>query len=164
MLYVDIECDFNYSREFLAGLTLETDHKKNLTSVKAIANHECPSNIRVAVKTGDILTSINGHIVLNEDIKDILALLDLLKLSALPLRLKFINPQKITVAAFLERLTLQTKSQKDIYGFTRTVEYLIAERQHLAVQRSTLLARDMEWTEYLKSIGGPDNLKPAGML
>lgn len=50
-----------------------------------------------------------------------------------------------------------------MFGFNRTLDYLVSERQQQTQQGSNLSQRDLEWVEYLKAIGGPDNLKPAGM-
>lgn len=51
-----------------------------------------------------------------------------------------------------------------MYGFARTPEYLEKERIYLNKYASVFAQRDMEWVSYLKSIGGPENLKPAGIF
>ena len=56
---------------------------------------------------------------------------------------------------------LQTK--KDMFGFNRTQDYLILEKQFVNQQGFYASQRDLAWVEHLKAIGGPDNLKPAGM-
>lgn len=51
-----------------------------------------------------------------------------------------------------------------IHRFTRTVDYLAAEKQHILSQVALLSQRDIAWVEYLKAVGGLDNLKPVGIF
>lgn len=82
--------------------------------------------------------------------------------SKVPRRIRFLNPLKCPVAIYAERMKLQHKNQKDMYGFLRSVEYLQLERQHFASTIPLVTARDREWVAYLKSIGGAENLKSSG--
>ena len=59
---------------------------------------------------------------------------------------------------------ITNRARKDMFGFNRTLEYLQDERQLLLKQGDHLTVRDLEWVDYLKAIGGPDNLKPAGIF
>ena len=79
-------------------------------------------------------------------------------------RLRLLNPRKCPVAVYAERMELQSKSHKDMFGFLRSLEYLQKERQYKALRVQIDAQRDIDWIEYLKSIGGADNLKPSGMF
>jgi hypothetical protein len=76
--------------------------------------------------------------------------------------MRFLDPVIFPIAVYEERMALQSKSNKDMYGFLRTVEYLQNERHNYAANISDVSKRDMEWVSYLKSVGGTDNLKPSG--
>lgn len=52
---------------------------------------------------------------------------------------------------------------KDLLGFNCTPKYHFSEREFHASQMAHTARRDLEWVGYLKSIGGPENLKPAGV-
>jgi len=52
----------------------------------------------------------------------------------------------------------------DMLGFNCTFEYLEYEKTLHAQQGHITTQRDLEWVGYLKSIGGPENLKPAGVF
>jgi hypothetical protein len=117
--------------------------------------------------------SVNGRGVLVDDHADIMDLLMMLKIGTLPLRLKFIRTAGVhgqpgfvnattsnshlaqQIIKYEERLCAQSRSttQTDIYGFTRTHEYLIAEKAFLAVSAEMSSCRDRDWVEFLKSIG-----------
>lgn len=49
-------------------------------------------------------------------------------------------------------------------GFGCSFEYQAEERALRQANTETIHQRDMEWVAYLKSIGGPENLKPAGIF
>jgi hypothetical protein len=53
---------------------------------------------------------------------------------------------------------------RDMYGFARTKEYVAAEKKLNSAKVGINLQRDTEWCEYLKAIGGCENLKPAGVF
>eukprot|EP01035_Chromulina_nebulosa_P018191 gene18191-23852_t len=50
-----------------------------------------------------------------------------------------------------------------MFGFNRTLDYLLAERNFIATNGEMHTQRDLEWIDFLKSIGGPRNIKPAGV-
>jgi hypothetical protein len=110
----------------------------------------------------DILVSINGHIVFNDEFSDVLEFLVMPEKGGLPRRLKFLNVMRQSVVMYKETLALQVKGEKDIFGFSRSLEYLLAERMYNYSQSQWVIRRDMQWVEYLKHIGGADNLKPSG--
>lgn len=153
----DVDCESGTN----LGLVLGLDYKSQYIIIKGMKDTSIP-NVRNIVRLGDILTSINGHIVLNEEFEDISMFFKMLKLGYTALRVKFINPQTLSIEHFLERQRLQNKSCKDIYGFNRTIEYLLQEKKTVFSQKNIIHNRDQEWVEYLKSIGGPENLKPVG--
>ena len=52
----------------------------------------------------------------------------------------------------------------DLLGFVISMEEYIEEDKIRQSQFSAMQQRDLEWIQYLKSIGGPENLKPAGVF
>jgi hypothetical protein len=54
--------------------------------------------------------------------------------------------------------------RRDLLGFHCSLEDLIDDKLHRHSQGSLTNQRDLEWVEYLKAIGGPENLKPAGVF
>ena len=109
---------------------------------------------------GDVLFSINEHITLNDDISDILLFLETLKECNFDRKLTFLDPSRVAEAA-----QLQSKSHsKDLMGFSRDIDYLLGEKVYNNANLYSTAKRDLEWVAYLKHIGGPDNLKPAGIF
>ena len=107
---------------------------------------------------GDVLFSINEHGTLDDDISDILLFLETLKECGLNRKLTFLDPTRVSEASHL-----QSKSQnKDLLGFSRDLDYLLGEKVYNNANLNSTAQRDLEWVAYLKHIGGPDNLKPAG--
>ena len=120
------------------------------------SGNQCPEKRQICV--GDVLFSVNEHTTLDDDIDDILMFLETLQESRLNRKLTFLDPSRVAEAAHL-----QTKNQsKDLLGFSRDLDYLLRERIFNNANLSTTAQRDLEWVAYLKHIGGPDNLKPAG--
>lgn len=64
----------------------------------------------------------------------------------------------------MRKLEMDGAVQKDLLGFNCTYEYLVEELQMHTTQMAKLSQRDMDFVEYLKAIGGPENLKPAGVF
>ena len=81
----------------------------------------------------------------------------------LPRRLTFLSVQKCSHLTYTER-NLLNRQRKDMFGFNRTLGYLLSERTQINKHGERLTTRDIEWVEYLKSIGGVNNLKPAGIF
>jgi hypothetical protein len=79
-------------------------------------------------------------------------------------RLRFLNPKKVPLQLYLHRMEIESISCKDLFGFNCTFEYQAYEREFRAAQMHMTSQRDIEWVGYLKSIGGPENLKPAGVF
>lgn len=61
-------------------------------------------------------------------------------------------------------MDIESTTCKDLLGFNCSFEYLEYERAFHAAQMHQTSQRDLEWVGYLKSIGGPENLKPAGVF
>ncbi len=53
---------------------------------------------------------------------------------------------------------------RDSLGFECSIEYHILEKLQSTQQHAIRMKRDMEWVDYLKAIGGAENLKPAGIF
>jgi hypothetical protein len=75
-----------------------------------------------------------------------------------------LKPKKCSVQNYIKKLEISGKVQKDLLGFTCSFEYLVNEIKFRNSQLELINNRDLEWVEYLKSIGGPENLKPAGVF
>lgn len=84
------------------------------------------------------------------------------RMSTMPCRLRFINPSACSVTSYEKKMNFRKKSQKDMYGFIRSTDYLVSERLHRSSRIGVHAQLDLDWIEYLKSIGGPANLKPYG--
>mmetsp|Transcript_22565 Transcript_22565/g.32990 ORF Transcript_22565/g.32990 Transcript_22565/m.32990 type:complete len:622 (-) Transcript_22565:66-1931(-) len=144
------------------GIELETDFSGKHTIVKSVNCDSSNAAIKTTVAEGHILVAVNNHIVLNDEFDDIISYLVMLKESGIPKKMKFLDPLKCPLAVYEEKLSLQTKSERDVYGYLRSVEYLKLEREHLLVNSRASLSRDKDWVAFLKSVGGPEGLKPSG--
>ena len=76
--------------------------------------------------------------------------------------MRFLRPSKCSLQAYANRLSLQVKCNRDMFGFLRTTDYLNKEKLQKDKQIKYVNQRDLHWITYLKSIGGVENLKPAG--
>ena len=61
-------------------------------------------------------------------------------------------------------MDIESTTHTDLFGFNCTFEYQEYEKEFYAAQMERTSQRDLEWVGYLKSIGGPENLKPAGVF
>jgi len=145
------------------GILLETNSVGNYAIVKGLTA-DCSEIARKVVSIGDVLVSVNKHQMLKEDFSDVITFLEMLREGGLARRMRFLNPTRCPVAVYAERLLTEEKSHKDMFGFVRSIEYLQKERQYKATRVQIDAQRDMDWVQYLKSIGGPDNVKPSGMF
>ncbi|CAE7666013.1 TBC1D9, partial [Symbiodinium microadriaticum] len=59
---------------------------------------------------------------------------------------------------------MQMKTEKDMYGFLRSAEYIELERESRLAIAPAIVKRDLAWVHYLKAIGGAVNLKPGGVF
>lgn len=78
--------------------------------------------------------------------------------------LKFLNTKKCPVSVYSDRISMKHKIKKDLFGFSRSIDFLRKESGHVLSRASITAQRDVEWVDYLKSVGGPANLKPAGVF
>ena len=146
------------------GLMLETDFHGIHTVVKNVDLRHCDKAVEAAVAAGDVLISVNDHVMLYEDFEDIIAYLNVLRDSNIPRRLRFLNTALCPIAVYTERLAFGKRNQDctDVYGFVRSAEYLKDEHSFLTANMTAQSQRDFDWVTYLKSIGGSGNLKPFG--
>lgn len=144
------------------GMVLETDFRGVHTNVKSVDPRHSDKAVQAAVTVGDVLISVNNHVMLHEDFEDIIAYLNVLRDADIPRRLRFLNTAICPIAVYTERLALKKRSQDrtDVYGFVRSAEYLNDEHIFMTNNMSALSQRDHDWITYLKSIGGSINLKP----
>ena len=151
--------------EFL-GLILETDFHSVHTLVKSINIKHCDQAVLAAVSVGDVLVSVNNHVMLDEEFEDIIDYLNLLRDSKITRRLRFLNPALCPIAVYSERLEMgkRIKNQTDVYGFARSAEYLKDEHVFMTSNMTAISQRDHDWITFLKSIGGVDNLKQFGQF
>jgi hypothetical protein len=77
--------------------------------------------------------------------------------------MKFLNPKTYPIDLYVKKLEMSGKIQRDLLGFNCTFDYKLKEQTALSTNASITNQRDIEWVAYLKSIGGPENLKPAGV-
>lgn len=138
---VDVECEGDS-----LGIVLECEQARKKYVVRGYTTN-CDEKIKNAVSVGDVLASINNSHVVFRDEVDTATLLGIIKADYLPQRLRFINCNKISMEKYLHKIELQSKSQKDIYGFTRTKEYIILERQHAVAHHKDLEIRDTDWVQ-----------------
>lgn len=160
--------DGTYELEFVSsdqpiGLVLETNAYGNYAIVKSIAA-DAADVVKKVVTLGDVLVAVNNHVMIHEEFSDTITFLEMLREGQLERRLRLLNPRKCPVAIYAERMAQQQKCHKDMFGFLRSLEYLQKERRWKASRISIDAQRDIDWIEYLKSIGGADNLKPSGMF
>jgi len=162
---------------------LSPDARGLYTIVTEVKTGSAYAKIQGVVNVGDVLVSVidliliqysykltstlltvqvNNRLVLHDEFDDIITLVNMLKDANFSRKLKFLNTKKCSVSSYVEKMSLQNKSHKDIYGFLRTIEYLEDERRQIESQADHVRQRDLEWVSYLKSIGGLDNLKPSG--
>ena len=64
-------------------------------------------------------------------------------------KIRLLNPRKCPVAIYAERMEMQQKSHKDMFGFLRSLEYLQKERQWKSARVAIDGQRDIDWIEYL---------------
>jgi hypothetical protein len=156
----------------LIGIIFKSNADDTLTIIANVARN--PVNIASSINNinvyqtaakNDILIAVNGRIILNDEPSDVADLLEMIRLAQQTLRLKFLRSSKLSLKSFLEMMILDPKKrlQSDLYGFHRSVEYVNQEKKTMRSPRYIRysVARDVEWVEYMKSIGGADNLKPA---
>lgn len=151
-----VEVEINEPLPFKLGY----DKNWKYAVVKELLNVENNNQIFEGrqVTVGDVLYSINEHMTLDDDISDILLFLETLKECGFNRKLTFLDPFRVGEAA-----QLRTKTQsKDLLGFSRDIDYLHREKVYNSANLNCTAQRDLEWVAYLKHIGGPDNLKPAG--
>ncbi len=115
------------------------------------------------MNVGDLLVSINDKLVYEEGIDMVRQILETLVASGAVRKLKFINRKKISLQGYLRRLELKDQ-MTDLLGFVISMEDYLEEEKRRAQIASNIQQRDRDWVEYLKAIGGIENLKPVGLF
>lgn len=114
---------------------------------------------------GDVLVCVNDKLVVDEGWPSIRNILETLTLSGHPRKLRFLNLKKNSLTGFLRRLELQQQGKMtDLLGFVISMEEHLAEEARRSESVSATQQRDRDWVDYLKAIGGVENLKPAGIF
>lgn len=78
--------------------------------------------------------------------------------------MKFLNTKKNALCNYLATLEKAGQIQQDSLGFNCSFEYLVQEMAFRKSMSDVTSQRDLEWVEYLKAIGGAENLKPVGIF
>jgi len=65
---------------------------------------------------------------------------------------------------YLQRMNIEMPVHTDLLGFNCSFAYHLDELSRYSRQHDGQNRRDVEWVGYLKSIGGAENLKPAGVF
>ena len=68
-------------------------------------------------------------------------------------RFKILNQRKCSLDVYLRNVELSERVQQDSLGFNCSVEYLLDEKALMNMNSAATLQRDLEWVDYLKSIG-----------
>ena len=118
------------------------------------------------LNVGDILISVNGRVILDEDFEDTVAFIEMLKISNQQRRLKFLNGSKMSIEKYCDLSLRSAQDGKDKFGFLFKSEYFSdLDIEKFQKQNAQILAeRDIQFVAYLKSIGGLENLKPVGVF
>jgi hypothetical protein len=143
----------------LAGLSIGTDFDTQYIVIQAVSLGSPLA--KSTVNVGDYLVAVNGRDVIYEEFEDVIEFIRMIKLST-SCRLRFVNPSRCSVGGYEKKMNFRKKSQKDMYGFIRSSDYLTAEREHRSTRIGAAAQLDLDWIEFLKAIGGPGNLKPYG--
>jgi len=145
------------------GIILEYNEDIQCAVVSRFSIEHTANRLKNLLFPGNILVAVNGRVVIDDEFEDILAFLSMLQRGQQPRRMRFLNTQKCSLEAYTQRLALNART-KDTFGFSRTVEYLLAEKNAARMQKVLRQQRDLDFVSYLKSIGGVENLKPGGIF
>lgn len=117
------------------------------------------SKASAIIEQDDILISINNDIMINKSLEKVSEKISTLNDQFLSRSFIFIK-QEYYNDYIMKNNNNKKKVLTDFYGFSRDDEYMIREYMIRDQIQNIISARDLEWISYLKSIGGPDNLKP----
>ena len=137
----DVEC-----KASVLGIILKREEKNSTYLIEGFTA-DCVGKVKNVASRGDILFSINSHVVVKDELDDTATLLEIIKADSLPQRLRFLQPKKMPVRIYLDKLDMLRKSQTDFYGFARTKEYLLAEKQYSAMHQKLIQTRDTDWVQ-----------------
>lgn len=79
-------------------------------------------------------------------------------------KITFLNPKRCSLPMYLQRMNIEMPVHRDLLGFNCSFAYHLDELTRHSRLQEGQSRRDVEWVGYLKSIGGAENLKPAGVF
>lgn len=129
----------------------------DISFINYLVSLDIISKASAIIEQDDILISINNDIMINKSLEKVsekISKLQFLSRSFIFIKQEYYNDY------IMKNNNNKKKVLTDFYGFSRDDEYMIREYMIRDQIQNIISARDLEWIMYLKSIGGPDNLKP----
>lgn len=132
----EIECEDGTGH----GLVFDSSRDGNYTVVTDFQRNDRNAHILLTAKKNDVLVTINGRSILEDDPSDIKDLLDMIQSTKFLLRIKLLNTSKVSITEYVEMTLRRSLTFKDIYGFKQTAKYVNAEKRqlHSGVLKSTV--------------------------
>ena len=119
--------------------------------------------VQSIIEIGDVIISINNDVMIDKS----LLLVSQKLLSLQGASRSFIFIKELYYNDYIKNNGNSNSSKKeltDIYGFIRSESYMLQDQYYSLKQIQDIITnRDLQWISYLKSIGGPDHIKPAGI-
>jgi hypothetical protein len=97
------------SDQSINHLILEYHQEKGYIFVKSIVKSPGDNILRKYVKAGDILLSVNNHIILDDDIADITAYFEMLHQAKINRKLRLLSVNKCSFNAYMEKTMIAHK-------------------------------------------------------
>jgi hypothetical protein len=144
---IDLETDFYGQHTIVSGFRRAKDGTM-LAAEKT--NH---------IKAGHYLVGINGVSIVSLTFKQTISKI---KETALPRTLRFWDASKMSIHEVREQLEVQKTipaDGRDVYGFLRSNGYLQKEQSIRIVKQRLTHKRDIEWSAFLKGVGGLKGLE-----
>ena len=151
---IDLKANDNDSRVIIDSIT--TSFQEYLISINIL------DKVQSIIEIGDIIISINNDIMIDKS----LLLVSQKLLSLKGTSRSFIFIKELYYNDYIKNNSNSTKKElTDIYGFIRNESYMLQDQRHHSLKQiqDIITNRDLQWISYLKSIGGPANLKPSGI-
>jgi len=156
-----------YLQDYPTGITFKDNDSKVIIDSMTASFQEYLISINILdkvqsiIEIGDIIISINNDIMIDKSL-----LLVSQKLSSFQgTSRSFIFIKELYYNDYIKNNSNSTKKLTDIYGFIRNESYMLQDQYYALKQIQDIITnRDLQWISYLKSIGGPDNIKPAGIF
>jgi hypothetical protein len=145
------------------GIDLETDFYGEHTIVsgfrRGVDGAVLAAEKTKHIKAGQYLVGINGVSILSLTFKQTIAKI---KKTALPRTLRFWDASNMSIHEVKEQLQVQKTipaDGRDVYGFLRSNGYLQKEQSIRIAKQALVHKRDMEWSTFLKGVGGLKGLE-----